>query len=56
MIISDAPSCGVTYNHHSDDSRRYIYDYNIIIRQALLLDQSKLKCLSVYIFHYSPTF
>ncbi len=25
MIVSDAPSCGVTYNHHSDNSRGVIY-------------------------------
>jgi hypothetical protein len=24
-IISDAPSCGVTYDHHSDNSRGVIY-------------------------------
>jgi hypothetical protein len=25
MIISDAPSCGITYNCHSDDSRGIIF-------------------------------
>ncbi len=27
MIVSHAPSCGVTYNRHSDDSRGIIYVY-----------------------------
>jgi len=30
----DAPSCGITYGHHSDDSRGVIYDRNIFIKQA----------------------
>jgi len=24
MIISDAPNCGVTYNHHYDDRNSFI--------------------------------
>jgi hypothetical protein len=32
--VSDAPSCGVTYNRHSDNSRGAIYDRNIFIVQA----------------------
>ncbi len=34
MIVSDAPSSGITYNHHSDDSRGVIYDRNMFIVQA----------------------
>ncbi len=30
MIVSDAPSCGVTYNCHSDDSRGIIYAPRVI--------------------------
>jgi hypothetical protein len=32
--VSDAPSCGITYGHHSDDSRGVIYDRNVFIKQA----------------------
>ncbi len=32
--VSDAPSCGITYGHHSDDSRGVIYDRNIFIKQT----------------------
>ncbi len=32
--MSDAASCGVTYNCHSDDSVSVIYDRNIFIMQA----------------------
>jgi hypothetical protein len=35
MIVSDAPNCGVTYNHHSDDYRGVIYDRNMFIVQAI---------------------
>jgi hypothetical protein len=34
MTISDAPSCGITYNCHSDDSRGINYDCNICIIKA----------------------
>jgi hypothetical protein len=34
MIVSDAPSCGVTYHHHSDNSGGVIYDRNILIIQS----------------------
>ncbi len=34
MTASDAPSCGITYDHHSDDSRGVIYDCNVFIIQA----------------------
>ncbi len=34
MIVSDAPSCGITYDHHSDDSSGIIYDRNMFIVQA----------------------
>jgi len=34
MIVSDTPSCGITYAHHSDDSRGIIYDRNMFIVQA----------------------
>jgi hypothetical protein len=32
--VSDAPSCGVTHNSHSDDSRGVIDNHNIFIIQA----------------------
>ncbi len=31
--MSDTPSCGVTYNRYSDDSRDIIYDRNIFMIQ-----------------------
>jgi hypothetical protein len=34
MITSDAQSCGITYDHHSDDSRGIIDDCNVFIKQA----------------------
>jgi hypothetical protein len=34
MIVSDAPNCGITYDHHSDDSSSIIYDHNMFIVQA----------------------
>ncbi len=34
MIMSDAPSCGVTYDCHSDDSSGVTYDRNMFIVQA----------------------
>ncbi len=30
MIISDAPSCGIAYNGHSDNSRGVIYTPRVI--------------------------
>ncbi len=33
-IVSDAPSCGVTYNHHSDDSRGIIFNHYKFIVEA----------------------
>ena len=32
MTISDAPSCYITYDHHSDDSRGFIYDVKCFIK------------------------
>jgi hypothetical protein len=34
MILSDAPSCGVTHELHSDDSRGVIYIRNMFIIEA----------------------
>ncbi len=34
MTESKALSCGITYNHHSDNSRVVIYDHNIFIIQT----------------------
>jgi hypothetical protein len=34
MIVSDAPSCSVTYDCHSDDSRGVIHNRNMIRVQA----------------------
>ncbi len=33
-IMNDAPNCGITYDHHSDDSRGIICDLNMFIVQA----------------------
>ncbi len=32
--VSDAPSCGVTYDRHSDDSRGVIYNRNVFMVQV----------------------
>jgi hypothetical protein len=32
--VRNAPSCGITYDPHSDNSRGVIYDHNIFILQA----------------------
>jgi len=45
--ISDAPSCAVTYNLHSDDSRGVIYSCNIFIKQATGLTLSLLVPLTI---------
>jgi len=34
MNISDTPSCGITYDHHSDASGGFIWDCNIFIIQT----------------------
>ncbi len=34
MILNDAPSCGITYNCHSDKSRGIISNHNMFILQA----------------------
>jgi hypothetical protein len=34
MTINGTPSCGITYNCHSGDSRDIIYNCNIFIIQA----------------------
>jgi hypothetical protein len=38
--ICDSPRCGVTYDHHSDDSKAVIYICNIFIIQATELNFS----------------
>ncbi len=30
MIVSDAPSCGITYGHHSYDTRGVIYAPRVV--------------------------
>jgi hypothetical protein len=35
MTFSDAPSCGVTYDPYSDNSRGAIYNRNIFIMDTL---------------------
>jgi hypothetical protein len=30
MTVSDAPSCGITYDFHSDESRDVNYNHNIL--------------------------
>ncbi len=34
MTVSDAPSCGIICNCHSDESRGVIYSHNIFIVQG----------------------
>ncbi len=29
-IVNDAPNCGVTYNHHSDNSKGVIYTIRVV--------------------------
>ncbi len=43
MIIIDIQSYGVTYDHHSDDSRGIIYDQNMFIVQAKGLEYTELN-------------
>ena len=38
--VSDAPSCGITYDHYSDDTRGAIYDRNIFMIQVTGLDRN----------------
>ncbi len=52
MIISDAPSCNVTYNHHSDDSRGVIYTCNKFRVQATYTRLSKHACLQYCCINY----
>jgi hypothetical protein len=33
-IVSDVPSCGITYSRHSDNSRSVIYDRILFVIQA----------------------
>jgi len=35
MTLSDAQSCGITYDQHSDNSRGVIYDLNIFVQLGL---------------------
>ncbi len=32
--VSDVPSCGITYDHYSDNSRGVIYNCNIFVVHA----------------------
>jgi hypothetical protein len=32
MMVNNAPSCGITYDRRSDDSRHVIYDRNMFTR------------------------
>jgi hypothetical protein len=34
MIVSDAPSCGITYDHHYDDSKGINYNRNMFLLHA----------------------
>jgi hypothetical protein len=33
-ITYDAPSCGITYDHYSDESRGINYDRNVFVVQS----------------------
>ncbi len=41
--MSDTPGSGITYDHHSDDSKGIIYDRNMFIVQA-----TGVRYLSLY--------
>jgi hypothetical protein len=47
MIVNDAPSCGITYDCHSDDSRGIIYDSNMFIIPANGVNDVKLFLLII---------
>jgi hypothetical protein len=42
MIVNNAPSCGITYDRHSDDSRHDIYDRNVFTIQVAVDSQSSI--------------
>jgi hypothetical protein len=64
MMVSDATTWSITYDCHSDDSRGVIYNRNIFIIQAPVLQsligtlgQNRLECLQVqYTFQSSLIF
>jgi hypothetical protein len=45
MVIRDYPSCGITYERHSDDSRGTIYNRNMFIalKQTFLVSYCLAK-------------
>jgi hypothetical protein len=47
MITSDDPSCSVTCDRHSNDSRGIIYDHTMFIVQATKVDVIKLFSVSL---------
>jgi len=52
MTVSDAPSCGITYNHHSDNARCVIYNSNIYVTQATnVLAISNGTIINKYVHH-----
>jgi hypothetical protein len=47
MTVSDAPSCGITHNCYSGNSRGVIYDRNIFIIQARGATTFNTKALGI---------
>jgi len=53
-LVSYDPSCGVTYDHHSDDSRGLIYDRNIfIIHDTDLVSNVTMVLVTKFVARYS---
>ncbi len=48
MVISDAPSCGITYDHHSDNSTGIIYDRNMFMVEVVGGDDSVWGIVSIH--------
>jgi hypothetical protein len=51
---SDAPSCGITYDCHWDDSS-FIYDATMFIGQAIVVDVIKQRHSNLPLY-FNPTF
>jgi hypothetical protein len=47
IIVGDATTWSITYNHHSDDSRDIIYNRNIFITLATVINY-----LTEFFLHY----
>ncbi len=57
MIVNDAPSCGITYDCHSDDSRGIIYDSIMFIIQGTGVNDVKhfLFIIDALLRYFQPS-